>query len=194
MAGMLDRAKHEFGHYVSARNLGFMPGDVSVEIDGNKGGSVSIDTFRPIKSIDEMASFCEDRIKVLYAGVQSEALTAGRVDNKATLDLVADTGQGDHMMVQQLCNILRNIRYSDLPVGVGASRMQDDERRLWNETKELVEANARLICDLAQELYDRRAVHGMLAEFSEAELNEHPLLKMPSSSSGSQALEISSGM
>ena len=55
--------------------------------------------------------------------------------------------------------------------------MQEDEKRLWNETKALVEANAELICALAKELYDRRAVHSKLAVFSEAELDDHPLLK-----------------
>lgn len=177
MAGMLDRARHEFGHYVSARSLGFRPGDVSAEINGTTGGSASIDTFRPIKSLCEMALFCEDRIKVLYAGVQAEALTGASVDNGKALSLVADTGRGDHAMVQQLANILRNIRYSDIPVEDGVLRMQEDEKRLWNETKALVEANAELICALAKELYDRRAVHSKLAVFSEAELDDHPLLK-----------------
>lgn len=178
---MLDRAKHEFGHYVVSRAVGFKPGAVSAELNGAVGGTSEIDTFRRIASIEDMEKFCEDRVKVLYAGVLAESLEDGKVINDKALSLAADSGRGDHMMVQQLCNILRNIRYST-DEDFGEAKMKDDERRLWQEAAEMVEARADLITLLAQELYDRRAHHGRLAIFTAAELIDHPALQGPTQS------------
>lgn len=174
---MLSRARHEVGHNLVARLLGFQAGDLSAEISGLSGGASAIDTSRPLRSIADIEKFCEERVMVLYAGVQAETLVNGSVDNDAAVRLAHDTGKNDHMMVQQLCNILRNIRYPDLPIDQAEKRMQDDENQLWARTTVLVEQHATIISDLAQEVCDRRAIHGKPAIFTEAELNAHPLVQ-----------------
>lgn len=176
MAKMLDRAQHEFGHHIVARALGFAPGDVSAEISGNAGGTSAMDTSRPLMTVDDIVQFCEDRIKVLYAGVLAETLRADAIDNAAVLKLAHSTGKMDHMMVQQLCNLLRNVRYANDPKPLAERKMQADEARLWNESARLVVLYAPLIQNLAKELHNLRADHGKPAIMTELELNQHPMI------------------
>ncbi|WP_423066054.1 hypothetical protein [Devosia sp. CN2-171] len=176
MAGMLDRAQHEFGHNIVGRAVGFDTGDVSAEISGSTGGTAAVITNRAVTSIAEVESFCEDRIKVLYAGVLAETLKAGVLNQTAAIKLTQDTGRGDHMMVTQLCNLLRNIRYHSEPIAEAEKKMKADEIRLWNESAQMVTKYAPVIQSMAQELYERRSVHGKQAIMTKAELDAHPLI------------------
>ena len=151
MAQLFHRAQHEFGHHIVARALGFAPGDVSAEISGNAGGSSAIDTSRPLSTVLDIAQFCEDRIKILYAGVLAETLSGEAIDVDTAIKLAHTTGKVDHMMVQQLCNLLRNIRYASDLKPEAEKKMQADEFRLWNESTQLVMQYAPLIQDLAKE-------------------------------------------
>eukprot|EP01013_Petalomonas_cantuscygni_P030920 TRINITY_DN57014_c0_g1_i1.p1 TRINITY_DN57014_c0_g1~~TRINITY_DN57014_c0_g1_i1.p1 ORF type:complete len:195 (+),score=5.39 TRINITY_DN57014_c0_g1_i1:183-767(+) len=176
MAGMLDRAQHEFGHHIVGRAVGFDTGDVCAEISTTALGSAVIITNRTLVTIADVEQFCEDRIKVLYAGVLAETLTGNLIDNMAAINLAHTTGNVDHKMAQQLCNLLRNIRYSNQTASIAEKNMQADENRLWNGAAQLVEMHASVIQYLAKELYERRSVHGNLATMTEGELRVHPLI------------------
>ncbi|OYY85740.1 MAG: hypothetical protein B7Y61_07250 [Rhizobiales bacterium 35-66-30] len=173
---MLDRAQHEFGHHIVGRAVGFDTGDVSAEFSATAGGYAVIITNRTVATISDVEQFCEDRIKVLYAGVLAETLKGGVIDGEAAVKLAYTTGSVDHKMVQQLCNLLRNIRYSIETMVIAEEKMQADETRLWNEAADLVGMYASAIQDLAKELYDRRFLAGKMAIMTEAELRVHPLI------------------
>ncbi|ODR89301.1 hypothetical protein A8M32_22975 [Sinorhizobium alkalisoli] len=139
----LDRARHELGHHFVGYHLKFEMGDVSIEPPlGNLvfiGGTSELDTSRPITSMLELEKWCEDRVKVLYAGVIAQALKGGVVDNQAAICLTTEvSGHMDHKMVSQLMNLLRNVRYSDRPRADAEISMQADELELWSETSDLV--------------------------------------------------------
>jgi hypothetical protein len=64
-------AQHEMGHYVIARAMGFRTGDVSIEIigpiDGHRGAA-EVTLPEPAATIDEVRTYLERRVIVLYAG------------------------------------------------------------------------------------------------------------------------------
>ena len=82
-------AKHEMGHYVVARALGFRTGDVSIEIIGHAEGhrgTAEITLHEKIRSIEELRVYLERRIIVLNAGGAAETLP-GKGSPKKKVDV-----------------------------------------------------------------------------------------------------------
>ncbi|MER9593939.1 hypothetical protein [Mesorhizobium sp. M0244] len=171
----LDRARHELGHHFVGYHLKFEMGEVSIEPPlGNLvfiGGTSELDTSRPITSMPDLEKWCEDRVKVLYAGVMAQALKSGVVDNQAAIDLTQGvSGNVDYKMVSQLLNLLRNIRYNDRPPADAESAMQADENKLWKDTSDLVTSYAPEIEGVAIDLLKT-------LKLTRQQFEMHPLVK-----------------
>jgi hypothetical protein len=75
-------ARHESGHLIVARSLGFPTGDIVLTT--TEGGS-EIDLYPSLPSLDDVKDFIEARIKVLYAGALAESLVKEKCDPSALL-------------------------------------------------------------------------------------------------------------
>ncbi|MDB5539914.1 MAG: hypothetical protein JWQ89_1641 [Devosia sp.] len=166
----LDMAKHEFGHHFLARHGGFETVDVKLT---PAGGGSEIVTDRKLETVDEVAAFAEDRIRVLYAGVMAESVVNGKVDQTITIQLINnEAGKGDFMLGRQLVALIRNTRHMDLPLNPRGDAMEADERRLWDETIVLVEKYTAGIDTMATQLL----VQGGLT-FAKTTLDRHSLIR-----------------
>lgn len=159
-------AHHEMAHYVVARALGFQTGDVSLTVttDLRHRGGAAITLARAIVSMDDMKTYLEARVMVLFAGVMGQSLrangTAGkRVDpTKALAILRGELGaEKDYAKLRELRHLLRNIEHpatdpaSTRRVTAELKAIND---RLWLRTQTIVEALADTIIGLAGELVE----------------------------------------
>ncbi len=162
-------AQHEMGHYVVARALGFRTGDVSIEIlgpiDGHRG-TAALTLPEPIGSIDELCTYLERRVIVLYAGGTAETLPGPgsptkKVDVEEAVRIIRNPGQGaeqDHAKARELVHVLRNASMpkSDVSDDVKTqSELDELDARLFSRAVELVEENAETIIGLAGNLAGR---------------------------------------
>ncbi|ESX79984.1 M50 family metallopeptidase [Mesorhizobium sp. LSHC414A00] len=173
-------ARHEFGHYVVARILGFGTGGVSVgrELLPTSGaGHVGILLMQPLRSLDDVVRYSRDRIKVAFAGVAASELRDGIVDqDQATVQLTNGGGKDDYSKAVEHVNVLRNILHpnSDAILAEGEIKALCDE--LSDETIAIVEKEHKLIEALAEQLRIKGLTPFGPATFAVAELEANPLI------------------
>ncbi|CAI8712441.1 Peptidase M41 [Pseudomonas sp. IT-P12] len=164
-AHALQIARHEMGHYVIARALGFATGGVSlsVTLDLRHRGGAAITLARPVESMAVMQAHLEARMMVLFAGVMAQTLSSARVDkSKAVAILKGALGaEHDYAKIKELQHLLRNITFAG--TDPGSSRRIEAELksitdRIWKRTQTLVEHLADTITELASLLVDGMAI------------------------------------
>ena len=134
--------QHEAGHYVIARSLGFHTGDLSIELLDTSGGhlgSSEVIMASTLTTTAEVLTFARNRVLVLYAGVLSEAMNQGEIDNDAALMFIRDGGAMDHAKVRELVHLIRGIEHS-VPETDDEHQKQLDEidLALWNAAADAV--------------------------------------------------------
>ena len=181
-------AQHEMGHYVIARAMGFRTGDVSVEIigpiDGHRGAA-TVMLPEPTGTIDEVRSYLERRVIVLYAGAAAETLPqqhspSKRVDVNRAIEILRKPGEGaeqDHAKVRELIHLLRNVQHSttdSLDDVVTQRELDVLDEKLFQRAVELVERYAEAIIGLGGNLSDRVTTPKQMVTLTAAELESLP--------------------
>ncbi len=159
--------RHEFGHYVVARALGFPTGGISISlrVEGCppivrvKGGS-DIRLSEGIGSLNDLRQYLERRIAVLYAGACAETLKPRSHDLKVDSDKATKCqgADGDFAKASELMHLLRNVLYSttDCYDDSGIQReINELKDKLWTKAIQVVERFAKTIVSLAEELKRR---------------------------------------
>jgi hypothetical protein len=172
-------ARHESGHYVVARALGFRAGPCSIRIDTPNGhiGTAGIEPISSIASLDDVGTYIERRVQVLYAGVLAEAMPTKEIELQKALTYTKDSGLQDHAKVRELIHILRNIRYPGT-IGNTHQELNDIDLALWNRSASIVCAERRIIHKLAKYLASGVTAYGQSFELSIEALDTiEPILK-----------------
>lgn len=172
-------ARHEFGHYVVARALGFQTGEISLTLnfpDGHRG-EASVTLSRPV-SPAEISDYLEKRVQILYAGALAEALVKQTVDQDLALTLIADRGaQQDHAKARELIQLLRNCRFpTTTDYEQAEAELAAIDLELWNKAAELVEFHAEDIHGLAGRLISEIKAYDQKVTLSATELDMLPAL------------------
>lgn len=163
-------ARHEIGHWIISRRLGFGAGDVTAKLTfgmgvppvGRDGGS-EITLRQDLTSIEETKAYLERRIQVCWAGVVAEALDPHqhKVDIDEACRLASgQSGQTDAKIARELNQLLRNLKWSSVE-GDTLTQLKTLSDDLWERTIKLVEAESELIIGLAHNLTDRIRAAGI---------------------------------
>jgi hypothetical protein len=184
-------AQHEMGHYVVARALGFRTGDVSIEltgpVDGHRG-TAAVTLPQALRSLDDLRSYLERRVIVLYAGGAAETLPGPgaptrTVDIEQAIKVIQNPGMGaeqDHAKARELIHTLRNVGRPDTDLGDEAAvqaELTALDQRLFTRAVELVEANADTIVGLASNLAARVPAIRSLVTLLAADLEALPAVR-----------------
>ncbi|MEI8396142.1 MAG: hypothetical protein WCF85_15510 [Rhodospirillaceae bacterium] len=184
-------ARHELGHYVVARVLGVRTDGISVELSGNLAqwghhGQTVINLTRDLITLEDVVSYLETRVIVLYAGACAEALpefaTPGMVvDNQKAVSIVQTPHLGaaqDHAKVREHVHLLRNIR-NTLPADDADCQSQLDaiEIPLWNKAVGLVSRYADTIVGVSLTLSTRIVRFNEKVFMDEAMLSAIPKIR-----------------
>ena len=170
----LQIARHECGHYIAARALGFETGALSVELlypNGHRGGAL-ITLPHPLRSIVEACSYLERRIQILYAGVLAESLKDGKINEEKAREYVSTGGSEDFAKVKELTHLLRNFRYCDEPVAEAQRHLDEICERLWANTIRLILTEQDHIEGLARRLATGVTEFGMPSTITPEQLGE----------------------
>jgi hypothetical protein len=156
MKELQDIARHEAGHYIAARCLGFPAAEITLELqifNGHKAGS-SVTVGQPLESLPAVVSYLRKRVQVLFAGALAESLRHGKVNQDYALKCLEEKGgTNDFAKARELINLLRNIEHHETMTPETAQAELDPlSEKAWTDTISLVEGEADNIEALASQL------------------------------------------
>lgn len=156
--------RHEFGHYVVARALGFPTGEIriSLHVEGRPAnvqvnGGVTVTLSQGILSLVDLQRYLERRIIILYAGACAETLKSNLTVDLDEASNILGT-ENDFAKAAELIHILRNVRHAT--TGCGDAKEIDREINelndtLWRKAAQLVEQNTKTIILLVEKVKNR---------------------------------------
>lgn len=174
---------HETGHYIVSRELKFRTGVIKVKITSvqNHCASSEIEPWTPhIDSVDKIVEYLERRIKVLYAGVLSEATNnKGEYNSDYALnEWRKGGGKDDYAKIRELVQTLRNIKYPDITdpdeIQKGLDKL---DAELFRGAYSIVMDRLKLIQGVSENMYRKIKKFNVNYELSENEINEIPKIK-----------------
>lgn len=115
-----DVIRHELGHWLTARELGFGVGSIEINILQNRIGlgHEGVATILPCHRIEEIEclnNYVKNRIAILFSGVLSQVMAKDEAEVNSDLveGLLASDGADDNSKIIELCHILRGSLYKD---------------------------------------------------------------------------------
>lgn len=176
---ILPIANHEAGHYITAASLGFELGDLCCRVDNYASHDASSEIFlnHGINSFEEVKLYCENRIKVLYAGAVAECYDRNKkdFDGNQIERIFNEGGKTDHLKIKELLRILRNMVYpaSKTTEEIDAN-LKELGDRLINEAAAIVEENIDLILGIGDMLFQRVTHYGKEFRVTRTEIENIP--------------------
>jgi hypothetical protein len=172
-------ARHEFGHYIIAKVLGFEVREVFLRIEpppiGHSGGS-GIKKVKPVAPA-EVTAYLRDRIKVLFAGSLAEALDNGVVNEQEAKRVLHEASGQDNAIAKELIQVICSLNNPPGDEAALQTALTDLENAIWAEAKALVERESGLIVALANDLADRVPGYSQLTVFPKAEIDAVPAMR-----------------
>lgn len=168
--------RHEAGHYIAGRVLGFrMSGlEVMLRERGGYSGGANIHLCEDLSGDADVLDYLERRVMVLYAGAMAEALCPGTgiIDNDKVLQYSKDGSAGDLVKVLELVNLMRNLKHGLEPSDVEYNaQLAAINNEMWNKSADLVMANHELIEGLASRMAGEVKAIGVPFKLDEATIN-----------------------
>jgi hypothetical protein len=170
--------RHELGHWIVARMLGFDVGGISIEIlagsHGSLGhqGSAKLFPLPAFSTLEDVLRYTEDRIAILFAGVAAQAMFETGIDAAGIDALMATDGSVDRSNIQELLHIARAIAHP-------GSRTRDNEpeqinaigERCWRRACEMLETHRTRISAMATHLRKETVARNVEYTFTAEQLD-----------------------
>ena len=178
---LVEVGKHEAGHYVIARCLGFPVGAISIQITNQSGahdaGSEVI-LFQPLTDADAILRYAEKRVQILYAGALAQTLNNSATDHRAAVKYLHSLpGKSDYDKAREMIQLIRNIKY---PADTGDPEVQvhldEIDQSLWVSTNGLVVRETEVIERLAERIIFEVKFIGMKYTINSADINALPAI------------------
>lgn len=101
--GNKSMVRHEFGHYISAKSLGFIVTEVSLN---EKTAHCAIDLIPVIGDIKSLRLYLEKRIQVLLSGSCAEAFDNTNFNGEKYCKLLDTTAKNDFSKMSEILRVL----------------------------------------------------------------------------------------
>lgn len=169
--------KHEAGHCIMAKELGFKTNGIIVKItkNGHKASAGITILNQGIDNIEKTKEFLEKRIKVLYAGGIAESLNSSGELNEQHFAKVWEEGGGhiDHANIRELVRLLRDLVYPNTTDDDQANKeLKELDDRFINEAGKIVSERIQIIEGIAQQITERIKELNIQYDFTEEDLNK----------------------
>ncbi|BBO06296.1 hypothetical protein SG09_56460 [Bradyrhizobium ottawaense] len=141
-----DMIRHECGHVVVGRALGFPPGSIVLKPDSAGADS---DHHLSFPKMTDAIEFIEKRLTVLYAGSVAQSLDGkGKCQPSLCKRFLETTASDDMSKIRELSRVLVGMKDPGLDQSGYEQKLASNDIRFSNDALKIVEANAYLINEL----------------------------------------------
>jgi hypothetical protein len=153
-----DYVRHECGHLIAAKVLGFQTGGIVLESD--KLGA-QIDLHFSCANISEVSDFLMRRVQVLYAGAIAQTLQGRTIDPTQCRFLFegpppnGGTAAHDFAKLKELLRLWIAIRYPNATFDLFKMKLKKADLVLSNAAAKLIISEATIIHDLTNQFMTR---------------------------------------
>ena len=168
--------RHEVGHLIAAREIGFITHEIKVSIalgSGHRALSV-IELWTPhIIDIPSVIKYLNKRLIVLYAGAVAESLDQhGNYDGEYALNEWRNGGaMDDYAKIRELTQLLRNLIYPETTDREKIDgQLKDIGDEVCRKTGELLLGRKELIWELSSMLIKKFREYGKEFDLTELEM------------------------
>lgn len=172
--------KHELGHWLVARHVGFPAAEIEITIHKRlvahgryqhyQHGSVQLYPAPVVGNVEELKDYLEKRFQVLYAGTAAQ-IEGQELDGDQTGEVMRLDAADDLRIIRELAPLLRGIIY-----GAEVDRQTSEQQcfemleSCWTKVSHLVSELSPKLNLMASRMAEKITVPNMLYTFSLDEL------------------------
>lgn len=146
MCNMIEFVRHECGHLIVAKSLGFKTGGITVTC---KQACAELDIIPSCRNIEEIKDFIERRVIVLYAGAVAQSIYDGEIDSELCIKLLKTTALDDWRKIQEYVRLLAGIEHPGYDAAEDfAPKLKEVDDIIANKAGEAVNFYKELILEL----------------------------------------------
>jgi hypothetical protein len=172
----VDYVRHECGHLVAAKVLGFETGFIALR--GHQAEAEIVLNPR-INDLEQLRSYLERRIQVLYAGSLAQALRSSSVNEDYVCDFLESTANQDFAKVRELLKVCAGIGHYGSSEEEFDARIKEINDRAYSNAMSIVVQNREAIRELAVYFLRERGMLGDPEEYklTAAKVDAHPVVR-----------------
>ena len=148
-----DDVRHECGHLVIAKALGFKTGAIAL---APTQASAELDITPSCPTIADVEDFIERRVMVLYAGAAAQSLQNKTIVPATVIRLLESTAANDWTKIRELVRLLAGIKHPGLSADEFAPKLKEVDDYIANKAGEIVDKHKELILDLTNFFLQQR--------------------------------------
>ena len=150
------KCRHEYGHYIAARVLGFRTGNVTFRLTSENGdhvGTSEVMVHMPLIETAALIDYLERRVVVLFSGGMAETPFSEDIGGEYLEDVLSKGGgESDSAKITELVELHLNLTATDaMEASARCSARTILMKRLRRRSEDIVRAEYSLIAALAAE-------------------------------------------
>lgn len=156
MPSTADYIRHECGHLVIAKALGFKTGGIEL---GETQAHAELDIIPSCATLAEVEDFIERRVFVLYAGAIAQSLQNKQIVPPVCIKLLQTTALDDWRKIQEYVRMLAGIKHPRCTTEVDFKpKLKEVDDCIATRAGELVDKHKELIFELTNFFLSQRMV------------------------------------
>jgi hypothetical protein len=154
---ILEMTRHECGHILVARALGFNSSDLTMSHEQFGAG---IDLYPSLSTTAEAIDFLRRRLQILHAGVQAQSLSPGGLVRYIDCERYLNSNaKDDFSKIRELTRVLVGLTHPNSSPQEFADELLETGEFLFRAAKAIIEANALVVVALQKYIQNALADH-----------------------------------
>ena len=173
---ILKVCNHEAGHYIASKEMQFTTNGIKAFFNYPNGhsGESEVELWKSgLKSTNDLKSYIENRIIVLYVGVMAESMQInGQYDELYALnEWKKGGGMIDHAKIRELTHVLRKVLFTETSEkSIAQEELDSIDKLLFQKSFDFVKNHIGIIYQIGNLLFEKVTMYHVEYLLTEEEI------------------------